>query len=228
MDWRHAGPLDEGTVKRRGVGVAEIGSDLADRIPGLGQAGQRHVAPQRILDGAETRPFLAQAAVDRAWRQVQAVTDVIKAEHGRQRGAQQVADANDHLPVTPVECGDLAGCAVEEAGQRRFVATDGQIEQVGIEAGDQRPDTTRQSRGEAGIRGEDQRVVGGMGRAAVGKDDAVERQAATGKSARQPVKHPEQPFESEDSPSVIRVVGQASALADKQFGVALVAPDSDG
>ena len=43
--------------------------------------------------------------------------------------------------------------------------------------GDQRPDTTRQGRCEAGTLGEDQRVVGRMSRALVGKDDAVERQA---------------------------------------------------
>ena len=80
----------------------------------------------------------------------------------RQGGAQQVADADHHFAVAPVEHGDLAGRAVEEGGQCGFVAADRQVEQIGIEAGDQRAGAAGNGRGETGILGEDQRVVGEM------------------------------------------------------------------
>jgi hypothetical protein len=42
------------------------------------------------------------------------VGDFVQAERGGQGGAQQVADANHHFAVAPVEGGDLARGAVEK------------------------------------------------------------------------------------------------------------------
>ena len=60
---------------------------------------------------------------------------------------------------------------------------------------------------------------------AVGKGHAVERDATSGQPASEGVQQPEQPFKSEDSAGVIRVVGKAPAFADHQFGAVLLAKD---
>ena len=53
MGGRHACPVDKGAIKGRAVGVAQIQGDLGDGVPGLAQAGQRHVPAQCVLDGAK-------------------------------------------------------------------------------------------------------------------------------------------------------------------------------
>jgi hypothetical protein len=156
---------------------------------------------KRVLDRCEnSSPFVFQAAMDGAWR---------KMEAGRllssrlsvvgQCGAQQVAHADDHFAVAPVERRDLARRAIEEGGEGGFVAADRQIEQVGIEAGDQRADTAGSV--ETGILGEDQGVVVGMLLVAmVGKDRTLSSARPRPASQQlETVQQTEQPFEGEDA-----------------------------
>ena len=110
----------------------------------------------RPFDAAEAGAFFFQATVDGAWRQVQAVGDVVQAQRVRQPAAQQVADADNHFPVTSVEHGDLCPARRRGKVERGFVAPQGRSSRLCVEAGDQRPDAAGDRRGKAGIGGEDQ------------------------------------------------------------------------
>ena len=156
-----------------------------------------------------------------ARRQVQAVRHFLEREVRRQGGAQQVAHAEHHLAVAPVQHRDLARRAVEEAGERGLIATQGQLEQVGLQAGHQ------PRRVETRVLGIDQGVVRRMRRLGVGEAHRVERQAAADEPARDPVQQAQQPFVGKHARRGVALGAEAAGIVEDEFGARAVAPQFD-
>jgi hypothetical protein len=157
-----------------------------------------------------------------AGRHVQPVGRLVLGQAGGQGIPDQITDADHGVAVAPIKHADAAGCPLQEAGQRRFVAADRQVEQGGIEASGQ-----LRAVNEIGTGSVDQRVVVCMDGPGEGKIHRIEGKAPTHEPARQAVEQAQQPFEGKYPGRVVGIPGEGRSFADAQFSPIVPAIHAD-